>query len=31
MTPDHIWYLLATGTPSGTHGSALINKNTWKK
>ena len=20
-TPDHIWYLLATGTPCGTHGS----------
>ena len=23
MVSDHIWYVLATGTPCGTHGSAL--------
>ena len=33
MTSDHIWYLLATGTPCGTHRSSkkymeLLNNNT---
>ena len=23
MTSDHIWYLQATGTPCGTHGSTF--------